>query len=225
MIYRILISLALLIFGAQLTFAESANQNETVAINIGGTPIIAPIPAGYCIPSGKFVTVAQLLAAVDRRNVTHATFYACADGKNIDKNADYILLKTPNEALIAKLTLNKLLTEIGSVFDNTFFIKAINSEKMDHDLEKSMKSVLHTDVNAAVNIRPLGKDDRCAYMGGTAKLEGSGLTSNVAVGLCMTVVGDRLISINYYGSDTSIKGVVNLTKKAKAYAQSLRVGD
>ena len=56
--------------GAAVTPAPST-------FRIGGVEFALPLPTGYCMPQGKQIDIAQLIAAADPNSVTHLTLVRC----------------------------------------------------------------------------------------------------------------------------------------------------
>lgn len=182
----------------------------------GGVEFQMPIPAGYCLPKGSQIDIVQLLAAGDDRNVTHLTLLPCVEKKGIDR--DYIVLKTPKEALLVPLDRAKFLEELGAVFESQEFRSELASGNILQESGKAAGAVVGTPIDLTGDIRPLGKDERCGYMGGTLKVASAVANYTLAVGMCMTVVAGRLLTINWYGPDTGSRGVAELLQKSRRLA-------
>jgi hypothetical protein len=198
---------------------SAAAEAAPAAFRSGGVEFQVPPPAGYCLPRGDQIDVAQLLAAGDPLNVTHLTLLPCAE-KSAGSH-DYIVLKTPKEALLVRLELAPFLKEIGAAFDSQEFKAGIASGTYLQESGKSMSAVMGTQIDLTGDVRPLGKDDRCAYIGGTLKVAAKLANYTLAVGMCMTVVAGRLITINWYGPDTGSRGVAELLMKSKRLAAEM----
>ena len=204
---------ALLLVGT--TAAGAAGP--TASFRFGGVEFEAPIPEGYCLPQGADIDVAQLIAAGDRDNVTHLTLYRCGPHEGV--RTDYILLKTPRQALFANLEREQLLAAMAQVFESPEFESTVAA--MPDRVAGDLSTVVGRDVDLAGRVRPLGRDDTCAYMGGTLQVSVAQVTYPISLGLCMTVVSGRLVSVNYYGPDRGEAGVRDLLARAKLFAQAM----
>ena len=189
----------------------------TASFRFGGVEFEAPIPEGYCLPQGAEIDVAQLVAAADQDNVTHLTLYRCGPQDGV--RTDYILVKTPRQALFANLEREQALVAMSQVFENPEFESALDSAP--EQVEGNVSSVVGREVDLTGRIRPLGRDETCAYMGGTFQVTGEQISYPISAGVCMTVVSGRLVSINYYGPDRGEAGVRDLLVRAKGFAESL----
>ena len=72
------------------------------------------------------------------------------------------------------------------------------------------------------DVRPLGRDQSCAYLGGTVDVKTPVKSYAIANGTCMTAVSDRVIATFWYGPDTSSAGIRRLLDKAKGLALAVR---
>jgi hypothetical protein len=72
------------------------------------------------------------------------------------------------------------------------------------------------------DVRPLGKDERCAYLGGVMQVKSATSDYRISIGICMTVVAGRLLTINWYGPDKGSAGVGELLVRAKRLAVGIK---
>ena len=216
---RMIWSLAAVLLAAPAAHGQAAPTAAEPHFRMGGIEITAPLPQGYCLPAGNQIDAAQLVAAGDTLNVTHLTFFVCGTKEMAD---DYILLKTPTQVLAATVTLPELLDGLGAAFANPTFRKSLESGDFTKDSAKSVSRALGSEIGLAGQILPIGKDDRCAYMGGTIAVQGYGMAYSLSIGMCLTVVAGKVISINWYGPDKGKEGIAALLLKTRAYAERLR---
>jgi hypothetical protein len=194
----------------------AAAQPAPASFRFGGVEFQMPIPAGYCLPTGSQIEFERFLAAGDERNATHLSLSPCASEKALDM--DFIVLKTPNAALWVPLERAQFLEELGAVFDSEEFKSQMASGEMLDETGKAATKMFGTRVDVAGGIRPLGKDERCGYMGGTLKVASPEGNASLAVGTCMTVVSGRMLVISWYGPDTGSRGIAELLLKSKRLA-------
>jgi hypothetical protein len=208
---------AILLWAAGIPVAASAVAADA-RFQFGDTVFEAPVPSGYCLPKGKYVEAAKLLAAGDKASRTHLTLWACSK----DEPSNYILLKTPVAALNVTATREEVIASMGSAFENPEMAAALASGKFNADAEKSMTEALRTKVGLAGELRPLGKDETCAYLGGIVAVTMGEQSYKISVGICVTAISGRVLTVNWYGPEDGAAGVARLLVKAKGFAQSIR---
>jgi hypothetical protein len=194
------------------------------SFRVGTVAFEMPLPSGYCLPRGLQIDVAQLVAAGDSENVTNLTLFPCDDpveGPDLGAGNDYILIKTPKQALIAEVSRVELLRGLGQAFENPAFTEALASGKLLKDAGKGVGDVVGTTVDLSGDVAPRGKDDFCAYLGGTMAVASSIKSYTVAVGGCITAVGGRVLSVYWYGADEGPASVARLLVKAKGLARTI----
>ena len=217
------IGAAALLLAAPGVLAAAPEPSRQASFRVGGVELQAPIPAGYCMPAGTEVDVAQLLAAGDDQNVTHLTLVRCrAPGapERTGLGSDYILVKTPKQALLVEIGRDQMLAAMGQAFENPALAEALASGKPAEDAEKSLSRVIGDKIDLSGNVVPLGRDDVCAYLGGIVNVSTSTQSYRISLGACMTAVGGRLLAIYRYGPDEGQAGVARLLVKAKEFART-----
>ena len=213
-----------LFFLAAALVTSSANADDTAApvtFRVGGVEFSMPMPAGYCLPQGTQIDVAQLIAAADTNSVTHLTLVRCGKAFSTAAN-DYTLIKTPKTALIATIERPELLASLGAEFDKPETLKMLQSDEFDQEISKQAGEVIPGKPQFTGDLKPLGRDDVCAYMGGTVKVEQGSFSYLQSVGTCITSVGKRVIVVNRYGVRADDAGVASLVREAKAEALSIK---
>jgi hypothetical protein len=200
------------------------------SFRVGGVAFQLPLPAGYCLPRELQVDVAQLVAAGDTDNVTDLTLFPCnapVSGAEMGAQKDYILIKTPKQALIAQVSREELIRGMGEAFEKPAFTEALASGQLLDRAGKGVSDVLGTKVDLSGGVAPRGKDDFCAYLGGTMAVASSIKSYTLAVGACITAVGGRVLAIYWYGPDEGPASVARLLVKAKGLATTIvnRKGD
>jgi hypothetical protein len=185
-----------------------------------------PLPAGYCEPTGADIDLAQVVAAGDNDNVTHLSLYPCnvqASKAPLGTFKDYIVVKTPRQALLVAVGREELLRSLGEEFENPAFAEAVASGRIMDESEAGPSKVLMTKLDLSGSVAPRGKDEMCAYVGGLLTVSSSVVTYTLAVGGCMTSVGERVLAIYYYGPDQSPSGVARLLMRSKEFAKSIKI--
>ncbi|HEX8124109.1 MAG TPA: hypothetical protein VF548_00840 [Allosphingosinicella sp.] len=204
--------------------AASPPPPAGASFRVGGVEFQLPLPPGYCLPRGLQVDVAQLVAAGDTANVTDLTLFPCtapASGPELGNQKDYILIKTPKQAMVTQVTRKDLLAGLGEAFDNPAFTEALNSGKLMKDAGQGVSNVVGTKIDLSGNVAPRGKDDVCAYLGGAMTVTSAVKSYALSVGACITAVGGRILTIYWYGPDEGPASVARLLVKAKGVARTI----
>ncbi|HEX8063870.1 MAG TPA: hypothetical protein VF535_11715 [Allosphingosinicella sp.] len=194
------------------------------SFRVGTVEFRLPLPAGYCLPRGLQVDVAQLVAAGDAQNVTDLTLFPCrsaVSGPELGSQKDYILIKTPKQALLTQVTREALLQGLGEAFENPAFAEALASGKLVKDAGQEVSEVMGTKVDLSGNVAPRGKDEFCAYVGGTMAVSSALASYTLSVGACITAVGGRILTVYWYGPDEGPASVARLFLKAKGLARTI----
>lgn len=206
-----LVFLSILMGWSQPVCAAESQGNDLAYFRMGGVDFAVPIPAGYCVPQGRDVDIAQALAATDNINLTHVTLMKCGENDLLN----YFILKTPRAAILKDFQLEPFLNEIGVQFQSTAIKDFMSDGSLDKEVKKGFQTVLGSDLDLTTDIKPLGRDERCAYVGGTAEFTNVPDPYKISMGRCITIISNRIISIYSYGSRTDVQGVVEQLKKAK----------
>lgn len=217
MIGRMLLGLALSIGASQ-----GAAAQERLSINIIGVGLEAPIPEGYCVPTGAGRAVADLIAAADHENVTHATLFRCDRIGNPDgPGNDYYLIKTPRQALVLSVSRPELIAELEQEFGKAEWQAGGEQvTKIADEVSGSLSDTFHTPVVVDGSFAPRGTDADCAYLGGQATISMEKLSYPIQAGACMTSVGGKLITVYAYDDPKGADGIVRLMRKTRDLAMA-----
>ena len=210
--------LCVALFGFNKAEAASSQEKTVATFRFSGTSFSLPIPDGYCLPTGMGVDVAQILAAGDNDNVTHLMLNRCGPRSQEAIDDDYILIKTPKRALLASVDRKSLLDAVGVEFDKPDFAAALAREDFTDGVEKSLEETLGSKIDIGGALKPLGKDDICAYLGGTLEITTSKLAYKISVAGCITSVANRIVTLYWYGPDKGAPGIASLITRVRALA-------
>jgi hypothetical protein len=203
-----------------LAIATAGSMTGPVAhFHTAGADFALQLPAGYCEPRDSFIDVAQAVASLDNANVTIFTAFAC-DAKGL-KADNPLLIKTPKEALLARLDRNTINAEMQAEFNKPEFKAMTESGNIETEAAKSIKDVLKTDVELKTQIKPVGQDAVCNYLGGTLALANAGKTSVGAMAACLTVVNQRLLIIYMYSDYVGQPSIAALLPRVRAVADDM----
>jgi hypothetical protein len=205
-------------FGCSKAEAASNQEKPVATFRFSGTSFSLPIPDGYCLPTGRDVDVAQLLAAGDNENVTHLMLNWCEPRSREAIDDDYILIKTPKHALLAFVDRKSFMEAVGVEFDKPDFAAALAREDFTDGAEKSLEETLGSKIDIGGALRPLGKDDVCAYLGGTLEIATPKLAYKISVAGCITSVANRVVTLYWYGPDKGAPGIASLITRVRTLA-------
>ena len=191
---------------------------RVATFNVGGVELILPLPDDYCLPvTAAEIGGAQILAAGDTTNVTHLQIGRC-DIAQPNARFDYTLVKTPRSVLAATVGRSSLIAGVGDEFNNPVTLANFDFGKAGADVSVAFGKT----VTLAGAIKPLGRDDMCAYLGGVIDVKTGDMAYAQAVGACITAVGGRVVIVYRYGPDNTPAGVAKLVVEAKSVAGSIR---
>lgn len=213
MIRTILSAVALAL--AVPAFAQDAHFQVT------GVEIAMPIPKGFCLPQGKGVAIAQLVAASDDANVTDLTLHKCGDETQF---VDYYILKTTKELLAVAISRADLIAELVKALDDPAVKMAVDPARLAPDIERSFTSVTGRKATIDGGIRWLGHDDACVYMAGVITLKTERGDSVRAVSGCMTAVAGRAVNVYRYSDGADPTNATRHLPDVKAMALSMQGG-
>lgn len=208
-----------LCLGLTVAAPGTALAQDKVTISIAGIELEAPMPAGYCLPTGKHKAVAELVAAADTENVTLATLFRCdlMAGDRPPGN-DYYLIKTPRKALVLKISRAQLIEELGKEFGKAEWQEG--GEKvadLPGRVSESVSGTFNTPVEMTGSFAPRGTDADCIYMGGEVQVSMAGLSYPIQAGACMTAAADKMLAVYAY-DDPETDGIARLMRKSRALA-------
>jgi hypothetical protein len=202
---------------------EAAPQMDAAptAVNfrIGGVDLTMPIPNGYCKLQGRDIDAAQLMAAADTQNVTHFSVVKCDDDGAM---LNYILFKTPSAALLANMERAEFLKEMSAAFATPELQAIFKSDKIKSDVSSDIERVLNIKLNIDSAIESQGQDDVCAYIGGYGSYKDIPKPYKIALGMCITTVEKKVISVNVYGPPKDANDVAVLMSRAREIALSIK---
>ncbi|HEY0011988.1 MAG TPA: hypothetical protein VGB79_03955 [Allosphingosinicella sp.] len=201
------------------TVPTLADAQAPASFRFGGMRFEVPLPEGYCPVQGAEIDTAQLMAAADPRNVTHLTLVGCGPQQGL--GANYIIIKTPMEGLSARMGREQFLEAISAAFREGPFNSADFQSSIADEAGRHLSTVSRTPVNLSGDIRPLGLDRVCGYMGGIMEVRSAAGNYSRSVGICMTSISDRLLNINWYGPAQGSPGVADLLLRSRQLAERI----
>ena len=210
-------TLALLI-AATISAAQTYPQKSTT-IDIGEKSIHVPFPNGYCLPKGREIAEAQLLAAADNHNITLLTLMDCRKSAKKDR---YLIVKTPISAVNGSFDRSELITGVSEPKISEGLDRKLQSGEIGKEVSERLSDVRNEKVGMDVAFRTRGHDDVCAYMGGNAVYSVGSNSSNRAVAVCITVTNHKALSLNAFRITGDKDAFVSMLVWLKSWAVQLR---
>ena len=208
---------------ALAAMAPGAAHAADMSFSVDDVRLTAPIPAGYCLPTGRDKTVADLVAKGDIENVTLATLIRCdRAGRTDGFGNDYILIKTPNAAKGVRLQRAEFLKALAAEFGKPDWQSGDLGTQATNDAAKNLSDTLKTPVEIKGEIRPRGTDSNCAYMGGSVNVNGGGVTYPIILGACITTAAEKIVAVYTYDDPGKGGDIAGKMRSARTLAMSIR---
>lgn len=182
-----------------------------IAFTVHGEAFAVAAPDGYCAPTGALAARMETSNSWDSQNLTPVSLHRCeTDGQ------DYVIIKTPR----ADERIALARPEFLGVMKQQFTAEVIEQGLALGSSDLSRGS--GTDVKIGGDTFGYrGADDVCVYLGGALEAAGAdGRKIQGQVGVCVTLVRGRLLTVNAYdfspGADAA-----TLTARARAMALTI----
>jgi hypothetical protein len=207
------------------TMPGTAAAQEVLTIEFPGVMLSAPIPEGYCLPTGEAKASAELMSTADTQNATHAILLRCEHrSTGTDESKDYYLIKSPRHALTTAVPRAKLLAEMAQHFGRAEWQMGGQASRDASTLvNRDLSEKLDAPASVGGDFGGRGTDADCAYIGGEATVSLGDISFPIQGGSCMTSVGDRIVTVYAYDSPKGPGGIERLMRKARDLAMSLTV--
>lgn len=198
-----------------------AQEAQTARFQVTGVEIALPIPKGYCLPQGKAVSVAQLVAASDDVNVTDLTLYQCGDEARF---VDHYVLKTTKSLLGINIAREELIAAMINALDDPAVKEAVDPAKLAPEWERGFANVTGQKATISSALRWLGHDDVCVYLAGIVTFKNANGESVRAVSGCMTAVAGRAVNVYRYSDGADPANAPKYLSDVKKMALSMEGG-
>lgn len=199
-----------------------AQTAQKVGFSVGSVAMEVAPPTGFCVPTGMAQAAAKMAEAADKGNATLASFYPC-DRMSQARNSDYFLIKSIKTLVDVTVEREELLKALTAEMSNPNFSVENLSTKAGQESSKALSDLSGTDVKVTTDIRPLGRDTDCAYMGGVVVAASAGTTVSLNVAGCLTAVGGRMVMVYRYTEGTTMAGAQPLLPQVRKLAMAIRV--
>ena len=210
------INLALIVGVAVPSWAQAAPSGPAiVSFSLPNASYKVPLPNGYCIPVGKYVEKAKLVAETDNDNRTDLTFYRCADMAAGADLTSWGMIKTPvNTVGVKAPTRTELFAELKTQIDPAA-MKQLDDEAI-KQAGPLAKRVFGQDLKVGMNTKAVGADKFGIYFAGTVTVtDAQNKTSTLAIAYAITVVNGGVFSVDVYSLFHDTRDVVDAVEKVE----------
>ena len=201
--------------GAWLS-AQAASTGPTIAsFSLPTGSYKAPLPDGYCLPTGKYDANAKLGAAADSTNLTDLTFYRCADMTAGADPTSWGMVKTPLSVVSAKAPpRSQLIAEMKSQVDPAA-MKRLDDEAAKQATPQAER-VFGQDLKVGMDAKAVGSDQFGIYFAGTLTVtDQSNKTTTLAIAYAITSANGGIFSIDIYGRYHNARDILNVLASVK----------
>lgn len=182
----------------QASAPGQAPQGGNATFQHSGMTYTFPMPAGFCLPTGKYLTRAEQVAASDPANVTKLTLNDCVSMTQGGNLARWGMVKSPRSMESLDVgTRDNMIAEMKRQSASGTFQQALD--------QASAQS------GVAVKVKPLGTDYYGAYIGGTVVVEGH----TFAGAWSMTVIKHRVLGVYMYGPYSGERDIMTVLDQVK----------
>jgi hypothetical protein len=208
-----------------LAFALAATSPppvaDTLSIEVGKTRLVAPIPAGYCIPMAEDQKMAEAAAAIDKANILLATLIRC-DKRNRPEGPgpDSYEVKVPREAIGVIMEREDFLVGLRSAFPDQNLTDDFNLEEVHKRMSNGLSESSEADISLSGRVSGRGIDKNCFYLGGTISATIDGNTVDWLAGACLTSTNGAIFSVYARDEADAIGGVAGQMLRARDFALS-----
>ena len=193
--------------------ATATASSATVTVRVVGDDIDLPLPAGYCEPTGRYIDLAQIIAAVDKESITLATFYDCAAMAAEEVPKRYIIVKALRAALMQRITREELLKQLGDI-PKSEMTAAIQAATTSEALSKNASEVLG-DVDLGAKMEPADADENGYYMAGVGRFKKDATSYTLAMAVGITSVKGHVLSLSAYQPGETMKTIAETLRQAR----------
>ncbi|MBN8809572.1 MAG: hypothetical protein J0I47_15235 [Sphingomonas sp.] len=196
--------------------AADAPSSQTASFNVGGVAYTMPLPAGYCLPTGQLIAIAQTVAAADSANVTNLTLYRC--DATPAKIGDYALVKTPANLISMTVDHATFAAQIAPEFDKPM---PVSSDEISANVADNYDKVIGKRPTIGIKLATRGHDAVCGYMTGGGTVGNGTITKDIAMGACTTAIGGRVIQVICFTESKLPADQDRMMRQAKALATTI----
>lgn len=192
----------------------AAKPPVTITVRLVGDDLSLPFPEDYCEPTGRYIDLAQLVAAVDKESITLATFYDCAEMVADAVPERYIIVKALKSALSQKVPRDELLRELGEV-PKSEMSAAVQAAGNDKGISRNASEVLGGDIDLGAKMEPADADENGYYIAGVGHFKNATTSYALSMTVGITSVKGHVMSLATYLPGQTVRTVAESLKQAK----------
>jgi len=185
-----------------------AATSRITTFQVSGITFAFPIPDGFCLPTGRYATQANLTANGDPANITDVSFDDCAAMATNGNLTRWGMVKTPRQYVSLDAgTREKFIQDLKAQFASGEFERSMN------------QGAAQAQPGIGTHVRPLGTDANGGYIGGTLTMNGPNRPMTLTGVWSLTVVKHRVTMVYLYGpyhSQKDVDALVALVRTATA---------
>lgn len=174
----------------------------------------APLPDGYCTPTGTYEAQAKITAAADTTNLTDISFYLCDEMASKRDVTTWGMIKTPLETLNEKTPSRaELIAALKSQIDADEY-KKLTAEAIQEALPQA-QTIFGKDIKVGLDAKAVDSDAAGIYFAGTSMASDGTTTNTSAVAYAVTASAGNVFMIYLFGPYHGAKDVLAVLAKVK----------
>lgn len=200
--------------------AGPAAAGKVSRFNVGAVAFEMPTPEGFCPPTGAQVATVELMTQADNPSAMLLALFPCASAGSAPIGSEYMIVKAPKMFLDQDLSRTEMLKLLGAAFENPAFKEGMAAGRA--DVTKAFEAKSGQKVEMVGEVGPRGRDDVCAYLGGSPEVKSAGGSVRLSIGACLTVVGNRFLVLLVCAPDTPGTAVPAMVARARRFVETIR---
>ena len=203
-----------------LLCASTAGAAEPPAVkfNWAGETFAAPIPAGYCVPTGAYIDLAATVAKAEVDNETLVTLYDCAAMSEKRISARSILIKGQRRAVGDHVTRAQLLNQFKTMPKSDLASALATQPGAVKDAKGKDADI---DFKMDMTLQPVAADDFGVYVAGLLKMQTSKEAKAVSVAFAITAIRTHPLLYYVFNQGTSVSDIAAALDETKAGVRAL----
>lgn len=204
------------------TGAAQAQPAQRAQFNIGNVTMEVPAPDGFCLPTKQAATVLQMHDRLDTVNATLAIFLPCAKADD-PSSADFFVIKSPRATTNTPITRSQLIKTLREQSSALGDSERVLSDDADTAINENAKENVGVDPKVKTDLRVMGTDEDCVYMGGTVLVAAVEPAATSVVGVCISAIGNRMFAAYRFIPGSQMREARPLLPLARKLAMSVRL--
>lgn len=204
------------------TGAAQAQPGQKAQFSIGSVAMEVPAPDGFCLPTKQAAAVLQMHDRLDPVNATLAIFLPCAKADD-PSSADFFVIKSPRAMTNTPVTRSQLIKTLREQSSALGDSERILSDDDETAINENAKENVGVDPKVKTDLRVMGTDEDCVYMGGTVLVAAVEPAATSVVGVCISAIGNRMFAAYRFIPGSQMKEARPLLPLARKLAMSVRL--